>query len=89
MGKYTSSAQDAEVRDQWTHNFQDTTGRFAVDQLLRECGFKIFSRRSGEQVFWEKDGILYSHREALRHVCPRKVEKAEELEEWYKRGMFR
>lgn len=44
----------------------DTTNRYAQDAFLRQHGFKIHSRRKGEQPRWERGGRLYLQSQALR-----------------------
>ncbi len=82
-----TKAQDQEVFDP-SHPFADTTGRFAVDQLLREWGFKIYSRKSGKEAVWKLYDKFYKHSDAVKQVCVRRLEEAVEREYWYKLGMF-
>jgi hypothetical protein len=70
------------------HAFADCTGRFAVDQLLREWGFKIYSRKHGQEAVWKLYDKFYKHSDAIKEVCFRKLEDAVDREYWYKLGLF-
>lgn len=55
----------------------DTTGRYPLDALLRECGFKIHARPGGgKEARWKKDGDVYPESAALRLLDPVEVAKA-------------
>lgn len=84
----TEDIYEVEVHERF-HAFADTTGRFAVDQLLREYGFKIYCRIKNSEPLWELFGKIYKHTDAIKEVCFRKLEQAVEMEEWYARGLYR
>jgi hypothetical protein len=79
---------EVEVPERF-HAFADNTGRFAVDQLLREYGFKIYCRIRDREPLWELFGKIYKHNDAIKEVCFRRLEQAVEMEEWYARGLYR
>lgn len=87
MGKKQRQKYEIEVYESH-HAFADCTGRFAVDQLLREYGFKIHSRRKGREPVWQWCGSLFIHSEAVKHVCFQRLEEAVEREYWYKVGLY-
>ena len=70
------------------HAFADCTGRFAVDQLLREWGFKIHARPKNKEAVWKLYDKLYKHNDAIKEVCFRRLWEAVEREYWYKLGLF-
>lgn len=43
--------------------------RFAVDSLLRRRGFRVLSRRRGQEAEWERGGKSFPQSLALRE-CP-------------------
>jgi hypothetical protein len=56
--------------------FADTTGRNALDALLRRHGFRIVSRPGGLDPIWERAGKRYSQYQALQTIPPEQIEKA-------------
>ena len=55
------------------HPSQDTTGRFPLDQKLREAGFRIKARPKVGPILWDRiesgRPVTYTQREALRVVA--------------------
>jgi hypothetical protein len=89
MKKNTPKQVDApEAPFEPLHAFRDTTGRFAVDQLLREWGFKIHARPRNKEAIWRLYDKFYPHSEAVKQVCFRRLEDAVEIEYWYKLGLY-
>lgn len=70
------------------HPSQDGTHRFAVDTLLRKCGFTIFARRSNESPVWQRNGKLYKQRQALRTIDRDLVLNYEHLQDAYLDGKY-
>lgn len=66
-----------------THPSQDMTNRFAVDRLIRDCGFTIYQRKNGKEAVWQKDNILFNYSEVLLRIDPEKIMQAKELEVSY------
>jgi hypothetical protein len=67
----------------WVHPSQDTTGRFAVDQLIRSHGWAIHSRKRGKEPVWTKLGVLLTQLEVLMVIPEEQIRVAEELELTY------
>lgn len=56
---------------------RDTSGRHAVDALLRKHDWRIEYRRKGEQAVWRNyDGRVLPQSEALRTLDPNDVDDA-------------
>lgn len=67
-----------------THCFQDNTGRFPIDSVLRNNGYKIYSRRKGKEAEWLKGGAVFPQKIAERTIDFYELEKAQmELEDYY------
>lgn len=47
------------------HAWVDTTNRCPSDAALRKLGFRIYMRQRDTEPIWERDGKLYSQREAM------------------------
>lgn len=89
MRKKTKTHTDSvEAPFEPLHAFRDNTGRFAVDQLLREWGFIIHSRKRNREAIWRLYDKLYTHSQAIKEVSFRQLEDAVEREYWYKLGLF-
>lgn len=59
------------------HPSQDTSERFAVDQLLRSMGYTVYSRARGKETIWEKGGHVFLENDILCHLDPNEVADAE------------
>lgn len=66
--------EDTEVIDD-THTFQSRENHFPRDQLLRKHGFRIYSRKQGEEAVWVKDNRQFTESGALRLLPEREREK--------------
>ncbi len=62
------------------HPSQDATGRFAVDQLIRSKGYKIFGRPLNEDPIWERGGKQYSQSKILFTIEFEELCEAEDQE---------
>lgn len=68
--------------DDLGHPSQDTSCRFATDQLLRDHGFTIWMRKKGQEPLWKRDGNTYCQSLALELIGrPDLVEDARYAEE--------
>lgn len=50
------------------HPSAEKVNRFPEDILLRGHGFIIRMRPSGRPAYWSRDGVWYTHREAMALV---------------------
>lgn len=67
----------------YQHPSIDTTGRFAIDDLLRKNGFKIAHRASGQEPIWSRWGEELSQSEALQSLKWDQVQQAQKTEKAY------
>jgi hypothetical protein len=49
------------------------SGRFPLDQLLRDYGFRILYRRQKEYPIWTRNGMEYMQSEAVAQLPPQLV----------------
>ncbi len=52
MATTTQKRDQAEIREKPKNSWADRTGRHAVDALLRKNGFRIVSRKKGQEAVW-------------------------------------
>lgn len=71
----------------WEHPSRDRSDRFAVDQLLRELGWRIFRRRSAKPPLWRKGVEILSQNEVLSRIDRSLLSDAEYLESLYWEGV--
>lgn len=73
-----------------THPSVDTSGRFAVDQLLRRIGkFHIWRRPSKGEAIWLKDGKEISQSKALKTISKSLVQDAQYAQTLYLEAKYR
>ena len=72
--------------DTYSHAFQDTTGRFPLDSLLREHHYRIHSRPGAGEPTWERYGIVSVQSLALATIPTDELERAERQAKGYFRG---
>lgn len=63
--------------------FQDNSGRFAVDHLLRNHGYCIYRRCGKGEPIWLRQGVQYQQREALLRIAKFQVSDALWKDEQY------
>lgn len=68
---------------EYSNPFQDHSSRFELDALLRQHGFRIRSRKTGQEPVWERYGDEFRQRDALRMIPNEEIEKARRLENIY------
>ncbi|MDE2095750.1 MAG: hypothetical protein KGL39_00715 [Patescibacteria group bacterium] len=68
------------------HPFASNSSRFPIDDVLRKHGFRIISRRKGEQPLWERSGELYRQSEALNYLRSQDLESAKSLDRLLQEG---
>ena len=71
-------------------NTLDTSGRFAVDKLLREHGFVIVARpRKGEAIWRGPDGKVLPYSKALKKLNRNAVEDAKYAQTLYLEAKYK
>jgi len=50
------------------HPSEDTSDRFPEDRLMRNHGFKIWSRKGNQEPEWEKRGIVYKQSQVIEFI---------------------
>jgi hypothetical protein len=65
------------------HPSIDTTGRFAIDDLLRKHGFRIAGRPKDKLPVWSRYGEELSQDESLQSLKWDDVKQAQKTEESY------
>ncbi len=85
MSKKTKQLQQDEVKDQ--HPSQDNTYRFALDTLLRNRGFHIYSRPKKGPTLWIRGKKIMTHWTALQTVSEDLRAQAEQDELNYYKGV--
>lgn len=63
-----------------SHPFQDKSGRFPLDALLRKYGYAIWRREPGKEPIWILHGVEFSQSEVLARLDPNTVEDAKYLD---------
>lgn len=53
--------------------FVDRSGRFPVDQFLRECGFQIYERKRDKEPIWIRNKKKYQQIDAERRIPANKL----------------
>lgn len=65
------------------HPSIDTTGRFAIDDLLRKHGFRIAYRKKGQMPIWSRYREELTQDEALQSLKWEDVKQAQKTEDAY------
>jgi hypothetical protein len=52
-----------------THTFASKENHFPNDQLLRKHGFRILSRKPGQEAIWVKQGKEFTESGALKLIA--------------------
>lgn len=50
------------------HPSQDNTARHSVDQLIRENGYRIHTRKGDEEPLWERNGKVVKQSVILKRI---------------------
>jgi hypothetical protein len=70
----------------YTYNTLDTSGRHALDVLIRRNGWLIYSRpRKGQALWVDKEGNVLKQSDVLKGLNANAVEDASYLQELYYR----
>ena len=72
-----------------SHAFADRTGRFALDQLLRENGFRIVARPKQGQARWGRGGKVYTYKRALNELPRSLVRDVKLIQDCYYDDAYR
>lgn len=86
----TAAAAKTGGDDAPSHPSIDSSGRFAVDQLLRRVGnFRIWRRPSKGEAIWFKDGKEIPQSKALRTISKSLVQDAQYAQTLYLEVKYR
>ena len=83
MSKKPKKPSKKETPREEDHPSQDKSSRFPIDYLLRRYNFKIYSRPRDKEELWEKNGCIFTQREALSTIDEDEVWGAEYEEYCY------
>lgn len=71
----------------WEHPSKDRSDRFAVDQLIRDAGWRIFRRRGYKPPLWQKGHEILAQHQVLALLDRSLLADAEYLESLYWEGV--